>query len=181
MKAADEPVFASARKETVEDPIGTLIPVVVPEWPVAVEEVARAAAAATVVTNVTVVEVFAPPAIAAVTVVSAAAELVRLIQATPLELKLLADRLYAAPGADETAPPLTAAISPVPEGVRVTASPGARIAALPATSLRVTLIKPPLALAAAADEFCFVRVMVETPAETLIVKVFDDSLPESDA
>ena len=58
MKAADEPVFASARKETVEDPIGTLIPVVVPEWPVAVEEVARAAAAATVVTNVTVVEVF---------------------------------------------------------------------------------------------------------------------------
>ena len=57
MKAADEPVDASARKETVEDPIGTLIPVVVPEWPVAVEEVARAAAAATVVTNVTVVEV----------------------------------------------------------------------------------------------------------------------------
>ena len=37
------------------------------------------------------------------------------------------------------------------------------------------------ALFAAAEEFCFVKVMLETPAETLMVKVFEDSEPESEA
>ena len=50
-----------ARKATVEDPIGTLIAVVAPEWPVAVEELARAPATSTGVTKVTVVEALAPP------------------------------------------------------------------------------------------------------------------------
>ena len=80
------------------------------------------------------VEALAPPAIAAVRFVAAAVAFVMLTHATPLELKLASERLYAAPAAEVTATLLTYAISPVPDGVKVTASPGAKIAALPAAS-----------------------------------------------
>jgi hypothetical protein len=58
-----------------------------------------------------------------------------------------------------------------PDGVTETDSPGARIAAFPEASLSDNLTKDPLDPDFAAVELIVVIVIVETPAETLIVKV----------
>jgi hypothetical protein len=133
---------------------------------------AGATADAVTVLNDTEVDVDAPPFTDAVMVEVSATVSVTLIQAIPAELKSDAARLHEPPAvAPDVAEPLTPATVPEPEGVTVTTSPGARVEALPETSLRVTLISEPFAPDFAAVAFCAAKVTVETPVPTLIVKV----------
>jgi len=80
-----------------------------------------------------------------------------------------------------TSDPLTFAISPEPDGVRDTTSPGARIAAFPEASLRETEINAPLVPVVVEVVFFAAKVTEATPDETLMVKTLYDSEPESDA
>jgi hypothetical protein len=93
--------------------------------------------------NLGEIEAVAPPTSDAVNVLVSATAFVKLIQAVPLESNADDARLYEAPAADVTATPFTNAMSPEPDGVNAIVSPGARIAAFPAASLRPTLIREP--------------------------------------
>jgi len=65
-----------------------------------------------------------------------------------------------------------------PDGVTVTDSPGASVAAFPEASFNCNFTKAPLVPEIDEVEFSAVIVMVETPVDTLMVKVCEDSEPE---
>jgi hypothetical protein len=75
--------------------------------------------------------------------------------------------------------------SPESDGVRVTDSPEVRIAAFPAASLSETLTNEPYEVAPSADAAAVLLIAeiatVDGLEVTLIVKVCDDSAPESAA
>jgi hypothetical protein len=168
----DEPVEATARHESVDAPRGILIPVpVVVDAPVAVLDRYGVAPTSTVDLNVKVVDAEVPPAIDAVIVGDSATASVTLIQAIPDVLKLAAERFQTWPAVELAAELLTFAIIAEPDGVTATDSPGARVVALPEASLSVNFTKDPDVPEIDEDELIAVIAIVETPVETLIVKV----------
>ena len=113
------------------------------------------------------------------------------MNATP-PTKLDAERLYAAPAAADVAvfPPACVA-EPVPTEYQATVpvavgsieidSPAPSAAAFPATSVIVTLTSEPYVASSTEVALTGAKAIVETPADTLTVKVWYDSEPESEA
>jgi len=141
------PAVTATRNVVELDPIGNSVRVV----PVFLYPVAEAlygygvVVAAVRVRDVKETVFAATPAIEATTLMVSAVASVTLTYAQPVEAPNdAAERLYA-PADALVAAPLTLAMRPSPDGVRVTVSPVAGTAMLPAESVVQTLMSAPLA------------------------------------